>query len=158
MLALMKNYTLLIMTLMISTACEEKTRFELKEGTNVSNISWKNYNKSCGANNLKKVNNFKIIKGTTVTWTGKVYKVQQDAGAEEMRNFDSHVIRVKMPGTKSLMADVTLRIPKGEKKHRKYKKGDYVTFRGPVKYMGSNLNDHIVEVEKFKKVVPKVKF
>ena len=71
---------------------------------------------------------------------------------------DSHVIRVKMPDSKSLMADVTLRIPIKEKKHRKYKKGDYVLFRGAVKYPGSNLNDHIVEVERFKKVNPKKKF
>ncbi|MCH2205872.1 MAG: hypothetical protein MK132_08380 [Lentisphaerales bacterium] len=154
----MKHLLSLLIPLLLLTSCEEKTRFALKEGTDVTNITWKNYYKSCGANNLKKVENFKIVKGTVVTWTGKVYQVQKDAGAEEMRKFDSHIIRVKMPGSNSLMADVTLRIPKGEQKHRKYKKGDYVTFRGPVKYLGSSMNDHIVEVERFKKVIPKVKF
>ena len=154
----MKYLIILTLSVVFLTSCEDKTRLALKEGTDVSNISWKNFNKYCGPNNLKKIDNWKIVKGTVVTWTGKVYQVQEDAGAKELRNYDSHIIRVKMPGTKSLMADVTLRIPKNVTKHRKYKKGDYVLFRGKVAYLGSNLNDHIVEVERYKKVIPKKKF
>ena len=153
----MKFYVILLFSVLLLTSCEDKTRLVLKEGTDVTNISWKNFNKYCGPNNLKKIENWKIVKGTVVTWTGKIY-CSEDAGADELRKFDSHIIRVKMPGTKSLMADVTLRIPKSETKHRKYKKGDYVLFRGKVAYLGSNLNDHIVEVTKYKKVIPKKKF
>ena len=151
----MKKLLILAISLLFLCSCEEKTRLTIPDSADLSKISWTGFNKYCGPNNLKRAENFKKVKGQMVTWTGKVFSVKKDEGAEEMRNFDSHIIRVKMPGTKSLMADVTLRIPSSNIKHRKYKKDDYVAFYGKISYLGSNLNDHIIEVEKYKKVNPK---
>jgi hypothetical protein len=154
----MKSLLMLIFALLLFSSCGDSTRDTIPEGADTSNVSWKGFQKYCGPNNLKNFDNFKKLKGSTVTWTGKVYTVQDDPGMEESRNFEHKVIRVIMPNSESLLSDLTLRMATGLKGYSSLKKGDYVLFRGKIAYIGSKLNDHIIEVTKFKKVKPKKKF
>ena len=124
----------------------------MPEGTDVSKVKWSSYHKWCSPNNLKRTENFKKVKGAKVIWVGKVYDVLKDAGMEESRSFNGNIVRVKMPKTNSLLSDVTLRMPRNETAHNQYKRGDYVLFEGKIAYIGSKMNDHIVEVTKYKKV------
>ncbi|MCM8534114.1 MAG: hypothetical protein NE330_23330 [Lentisphaeraceae bacterium] len=148
----MRYLLLLMFPLFFFTSCGESTKVIVPEGADVSKVNWTNYHKWCGPNNLKRTENFKKVKGAKVIWVGKVYDVLKDAGMEDARTFSGNVVRVKMPKTNSLLSDVTLRMPKKETAHNQYKRGDYILFEGKVAYIGSKMNDHIVEVTKYKKV------
>ena len=148
----MKIYILILLCFFIS-ACSESTNIALPKGdSKITKITWKQYQKYCGQQNIQNKHNFARIRGAQVTWSGTVYQITKDAGMEDNRNHAPKIIKVQMPNSKSLLSDVTLRLPKGsEKIYGNMKKGDKIIFRGKISYIGSKLNDHIVIVEKFKK-------
>ncbi len=152
----MKNFVLILFCLIIC-ACSESTNIALPEGdSKIPKITWAQYQKYCGQQNIQNKHNFSRIKDAEVTWSGTVYQVAKDAGLEGSHSHAPKIIKVQMPNSKSLLSDVTLRLPKGtEKIYENLKKGDNIVFRGKIAYMGSKLNDHIVLVEKFKKVTKK---
>ena len=148
----MKKYILVFFCLIICS-CSESTNIALPEGdSKIKKITWKQYQKYCGQQNIQNKHNFARIKGAEVTWSGTVYQIIKDAGLEGNSKHAPKIIKVQMPDSKSLLSDVTLRLPKGtEKIYGNMKKGDKIVFRGKISYIGSKLNDHIVIVDKFKK-------
>ena len=159
------KFVVLLTVICFLGACSESTNISLpvkkdEKGNiiKVPKITWGQYHKYCGAQNIRAKENFKSVKGVVVTWKGEVYAIREDAGVKDSRSHAPKIIQVKMAGTGSLLTDVTLRLPKGsEKIYGNMKKGDTVIFRGKVGYLGSKLNDHIILVDKFKKEAKKKK-
>lgn len=154
----MKNFILILFCLIISS-CSESTNIALPKGdSKIPKITWAQYQKYCGQQNIQNKHNFARIKGAEVTWSGTVYQVIADAGLEGSNSHAPKIIKVQMPNSKSLLSDLTLRLPKDTAKiYENLKKGDKIIFRGKIGYMGSKLNDHIILVEKFKKDTKKKK-
>ena len=124
----------------------------------VPKISWAQFHKYCGQQNIMNKENFKSVQGVEVVWRGTIYAGREDAGVKDSRSHAPKIIQVKMPNSKSLLSDVTLRLPKGsEKIYGPMKKGDNIVFKGTIGYLGSKLNDHIVLVSQFKKEPKKKK-
>ena len=121
-------------------------------------ISWAQFQEYCGQQNIMNKENFKSVQNATIIWRGTIYAIREDAGVKDSNSHAPKIIQVKMPNSKSLLTDVTLRLPKGsEKIYSSMKKGDNIVFKGKIAYLGSKLNDHIVLVEQFKKEPKKKK-
>lgn len=148
----MKNLFVILFCLLVSS-CSESTNIALPEGdSKIPKITWAQYQKYCGQQNIQNKHNFERIQNAEVTWTGTIYQIVKDAGLEGSNSHAPKIIKVQMPNSKSLLSDVTLRLPRNtEKIYENMKKGDKIIFRGKIAYIGSKLNDHIVLVEKFKK-------
>ena len=160
----MKYFVLSLLILLLGS-CSESTNITLpvKKGPDgkpikIQKISWPQYHKYCGQQNIRNKENFASVKGATVIWKGTIYAIREDAGVKDSRSHAPKIIQVKMPDSNSLLSDVTLRLPKGsEKIYGSMKKGDNIVFKGKIAYLGSKLNDHIVLVEQFKKEPKKKK-
>ena len=139
--------------------------FGISIGVNAENqikkkpkFTWKKYHHVCGKDNADRDANFEKIKGKTIVWKGKVAEITEDVALGNHRTWAGDVIRVKMDPSDSIVADVRLRIPKQMVNDmNRFSKGDFIGFKGKIMYLGSRLGDHIVEVEKFKRLVPKKK-
>jgi hypothetical protein len=144
----MKLTLLLIPFLFLASCGPEKTRISIPEGFKGDNMSWKDYHKYCGPQNLFNKQNFSKIKKSNITWKGTVAQVLDD---DSSNNYAKKVVRVKMDGTASVFADIVLRMPVGsEKVSAKAVKGDKIAFQGTIGYIGSGLNDHIIRVTRYK--------
>ena len=160
----MKFVAFAIFILLLSS-CTESTNVTLpikkdEKGKviKVPKISWPQFQKYCGQQNIMNKENFKSIQNVVVVWRGTIYAIREDAGVKDSNNHAPKIIQVKMPDSNSLLSDVTLRLPKdSEKIYGSMKKGDNIVFKGKIAYLGSKLNDHIVLVEQFKKEPKKKK-
>lgn len=149
----------IILTVLLLVSCSESTKLAMpvkKDAKNniikVSNITWSQFQKYCGPQNVRNKENFKSVQNAMVSWKGNIYSIREDAGVKDSRSHAPKIIQVKMPDSKSFLSDVTLRLPKGsEAIYGKMAKGDRIVFTGKIAYLGSKLNDHIVLVEKFAK-------
>ena len=116
-------------------------------------LSWKKYHTICGKKNSKRGVNFEKVKGQNIVWHGTVIEVIEDVSLSQNRRWSPEVIRLKMDPSDSLVADVRLRIPlQEESKMKKLKAGEILGFKGKVMYLGTRISDHIIEVDKFKRL------
>lgn len=153
------KYIALTVLVFLLGSCSESTNITLpikKDSRGnvikVPKITWPQFLKYCGQQNIRNKENFKSVRDVVVTWTGTIYAIREDAGVKDSNNHAPKIIQVKMPKSNSMLSDVTLRLPKGsEKIYGNMKKGDNILFRGKIAYLGSKLNDHIVLVTQYKK-------
>jgi len=152
------NKIFLLIMCIYCFSCTETTKKAVPNSANLNKITWEQYKEWCGGQNIISDKNFEKLMGKTVTWKGTIYSVAVDANVEELRQFSPKVIRVKMKDSGSLMADVSLRVIKDQAAIvNTLKKGDYILFRGTIKYLGG-MEDHILEVSQLKKTKePKAK-
>ena len=95
------------------------------------------------------------VKGRSIMWKGTVAEILSDPALSDHRKWAPKVIRLKMDPSDGILADLRLRIPiKMQDKMLRYKKGDHIVFKGNIVYIGSRLADHVVQVDKFKRVKP----
>ena len=153
------KYIVLTVFIFLLGSCSESTNITLPvkkddrgKVLKVPSITWPQFHKYCGQQNIRNKENFQSVKNVVVTWKGVIYAIREDAGVKDSRSHAPKIIQVKMPKSNSMLSDVTLRLPKGsEKIYGNMKKGDTVIFRGKIAYLGSKLNDHIVIVTQYKK-------
>jgi len=156
----MKKLLFLLLPLMVFVSCsDEKTKADSiklsdEQATKIKQkLTWEIYRKYCGEQNLHAAKNFEKIKGTKVTWKGEFYSMPKDINR---RGFSDHIMKIKMPKSKNILSDVTLRIrPDHKKIGDKLKVKDEVLFQGKIMYRGEGIGDHVVEIDKFKYVPPK---
>ena len=155
----MKKILFLLISLMLLFSCsEQKTKDSSPKlsdevATKIKKkLSWADYHKYCGEQNLHAAKNFEKIKGTVVTWKGKFYAMPKDI---DRRGFAPYIMKIKMPNSKNLLSDITLRIRHDHKKiGDKLKIQDEVIFQGKVMYRGEGIADHVLEIDKFKYLPP----
>jgi hypothetical protein len=154
-----KLLILLLASLLLFSCSEEKTRAsspKLSDAQAASlkkNLSWENYHKFCGEQNLNAAANFEKIKGTVVRWKGEFAMTTNPV------NKTSAVapeIKIKLPGGKGVISDLTMRSRKEHMKiAEKLKRGDEVLIQGKIMYRGEGLGDHVLQLDKFKYLPPK---
>ena len=121
-------------------------------------LTWKKFHAICGSGNESRQKNFDKVKGRVIFWVGKVADISKDMALTGNRKWCEEVIKVKMDPSGSFLSDIKLKIPKNmNDKLMTFEKDQYVAFKGKIMYLGTKLSDHVVEVEKFKKMKPKPK-
>ncbi|WDE96457.1 hypothetical protein PQO03_00570 [Lentisphaera profundi] len=156
----MKKLLILLISMMLLCSCgEKKTKAsspKLSAGQADSlkrRLSWVNYHKYCGEQNLNAAENFKLFQGTIVTWTGEfsLTTTPLNEGGEVKPE-----IKVTLPGGSGVISDLTMRSRKEHMKiAEKLKRGDKVLFKGKIMYRGEGLGDHVLILDKFKYLPPK---
>jgi hypothetical protein len=151
----MRYFLLCSVLILISSCGKPAVRVELPKDFDLSKLTFKQYEKYCGPDNLFNKQNFKIIKDTKIVWDGTVYSVVKD---DSSTSYADKIIKIKMKKSTSVLSDLTLRMPNDAlKKIEKLQSGDLVKFWGRIAYIGSKLNDHVIVVDKYKFVRPKSK-
>ncbi|EDM25326.1 hypothetical protein LNTAR_03574 [Lentisphaera araneosa HTCC2155] len=156
----MKKLLILLLTSLLFFSCsEQKTKAsspklsDAQATTLKKNLSWVNYHKYCGEQNLYAAQNFKKLKGTVVRWKGEFAMTTNPV------NKSSAVapeIKVKLKGGSGVISDLTMRSRKEHMKiAEKLERGDEVLFQGKIMYRGEGLGDHVLQLDKFKYLPPK---
>ena len=116
----MKKIIFLLLPLMLLFSCsEQKTKASSPKLTDQiasklkKKLTWADYHKYCGEQNLNAAKNFEKLQGTTVTWKGTFYAMPKDI---KRYHFADHIMKIKMPNSTNLLSDVTLRIRPDHKK------------------------------------------
>ena len=156
----MKKLILILMPLVFMFSCTEQKTKESSPKLSDSmasqlkkKLTWADYQKYCGENNLYAAKNFEKIKGTKVTWKGQFYAMPKDI---KRSGFADYIMKIKMPNSNNILSDLTLRIRNDHKKiGDKLKIKDEVLFQGKIMYRGEGIGDHVLEIDKFKYLAPK---
>ena len=140
--------------ILLFTACRNSTKDPVPKDADLNNITWKQYDDWCGNHNVISDRNFVKVSGKTIRWTGKIYKITPDRSVKKSREFTGKIIKVKMKGSKSLMSDITLRVPKEIKGQMDVlREKDTIQFEGTLSHLGG-LGDHVIAITSVKKVRP----
>jgi hypothetical protein len=154
-----KLLILLLASLLLFSCSEEKTKASSKKLSDSQaaslkkNLSWENYHIYCGEQNLHAAENFKKLKGTVVRWKGEFAMTTNPVNKSSAVKPE---IKIKLPGGKGVISDLTMRSRKEHMKiAEKLKRGDEVLVQGKIMYRGEGLGDHVLILDKFKYLAPK---
>ncbi len=136
-----------------TSSAQQKSR---KKSAKKPAFTWEEYLKLCGNSIPERNLNFEEVKGKIILWKGTFTKTDQDPAFKDHETWAPDVLRVKMEPSEGILADLRLRIPKAKAgKISSLTIGDSIVFKGKIMYLGDKITDHIIEVDDFKKLVPK---
>lgn len=140
----------MLLILILLTACEDK--LSKIKSTLSGNVTWEQYRSDCGTDAQEKneARSKKIFlekyKGKEVHWQGEVESIDND-GLDSMEAYSDYQVRIKMPNSDSILADILLRFPKANEGYvLSLNKGDIIEWKGIIIKMGGVILDHSINV------------